>query len=135
MNEVLISNRHLKRIIRYAVRSAPMEVCGILAGSHKRISHIFPVPNMLQSPSQFRMEPGKQLGVLRKLDRLGVDMVGYYHSHPNGPGWPSITDCQANMFPNIISLIVFFKNDAWMANAFLMQKHSYSPLLLSEMFP
>ncbi len=135
MNEVLISKRHLKRIIRYAARSAPLEVCGVLAGSHERISHIFSVPNMLQSASRFSMEPGKQLGVLRKLDRLGIDMVGFYHSHPNGPDRPSVTDCRLNLFPNIISLIVYFESDAWRVNAFLMQKHSYSPLLLIETFP
>ena len=132
MKEILISKRNLRKIRRCAAHSTPLESCGILAGVDDHIARVFPVPNALASATEFQMEPLKQLEVLEKIDALGIEMVGYFHSHPFGPGKPSETDCRMSFFPKNISLIAFYNSGFWKINAFLMSMHSYEPLEIRE---
>jgi len=38
------------------------------------------------------MDPRDQLRVYNEIDDLGLDLVGYYHSHPHSEARPSPTD-------------------------------------------
>jgi proteasome lid subunit RPN8/RPN11 len=84
----------------------PLEVCGLLAGSNGRISHIYPIYNKLQSPVAFEMEPLQQIQTMIMIEENGEEIMGMYHSHPTGPERPSATDIAQAYYPDVIQFIV-----------------------------
>jgi proteasome lid subunit RPN8/RPN11 len=105
---------HLREELVSLARSGdPDEVCGILAGSSGAVSRVFPVRNTADEveadrgvfrdrttgeatpgrrPVHYYMDPRDQLRVYNELDALGLDVVGYYHSHTHTEARPSPTD-------------------------------------------
>jgi proteasome lid subunit RPN8/RPN11 len=100
-------------LIAHARQGEPDEVCGILAGRDGVISHVFPVRNTAESVTaehgvfrdrdtgraangraavHYYMDPRDQLRVYNRIDDLGLDVVGYYHSHTHTEARPSATD-------------------------------------------
>jgi len=110
----LVFPEHLQReLIAHARAEAPDEVCGILAGREDRVERVFPVRNTADDVAEERavfrdratgapahgrkavhyyMDPKDQLRVYNAIDALGLDVVGYYHSHTHTEARPSPTD-------------------------------------------
>lgn len=128
MTKIFISQINHNKIIAHAKKFSPVEVCGILAGLGNKIIGVYPVPNILNSLTRFQMEPMKQLRVLTRIDSLGLDMIGYYHSHPEGPNRPSATDCEENHFPHVFSLIASKESGVWKIYPFLMSMHTFKKI-------
>jgi len=76
----------------------PFEVCGILVGRSgqggRRVAEVVPVPNReTDSPRlRYQIAPQDLLRVQRQARVSGLEIVGYYHSHPDHPARPSETD-------------------------------------------
>jgi proteasome lid subunit RPN8/RPN11 len=49
-----------------------------------------------------------------------LELVGIYHSHPNGPDHPSPTDIAENMYP-VAQIIWFRENGEWRARAYKIE--------------
>ncbi len=102
-----------EELIRYAREGDPDEVCGILGGLGGEVRVVFPVRNTAEEvgadqgvfrdrssgvasagrrPVHYYMDPRDQLRVYNELDELGLDVVGYYHSHTHTEARPSPTD-------------------------------------------
>jgi proteasome lid subunit RPN8/RPN11 len=100
-------------LVEHARRGHPDEVCGILAGSNDRVERVFPIRNTADEVSvdtgvfrdrdtglpsggrlrvHYYMDPKDQLRVYNEIDALGLDLVGYYHSHTFTEARPSPTD-------------------------------------------
>jgi proteasome lid subunit RPN8/RPN11 len=101
-------------LIQYARAGEPDEVCGILGGrATGEVLRVFPVRNTADEveaergvfrdretgvaaagrrPVHYYMDPRDQLRVYNELDELGLDVVGYYHSHTHSEAQPSPTD-------------------------------------------
>jgi proteasome lid subunit RPN8/RPN11 len=92
-------------VATHAHEGAPAEVCGVLGGSrgqssesdgdaqHDRVTDVYRTENVAESPrTRYRIDPERQLAVLEQIDAEGLDVVGFYHSHPAGPAEPSETD-------------------------------------------
>lgn len=83
-----------------AVAGYPDEVCGLLFGSTSRdetqVLRLYPVPNARQTRASDRFEiaPLDYLAAEDEAGRLGVAIVGVWHSHPDHPARPSATDRQ-----------------------------------------
>ena len=80
-----------------AEQSYPQEGCGILLGNTadgcRRIDSIYPCNNAHPEPARrYNLDP-KQVIAAQKLARdQGMDIVGFYHSHPDHPAQYSETD-------------------------------------------
>ena len=92
-------------VATHARKGAPAEVCGVLGGSRgqssesdgdaqpDRVTDVYRTENVAESPrTRYRIDPERQLAVLERIDAEGLDVVGFYHSHPTGPAEPSETD-------------------------------------------
>jgi proteasome lid subunit RPN8/RPN11 len=85
----------------------------MLAGRNRRVERVFRVRNTADEVSaeqgvfrdratgvaaagrravHYYMDPRDQLRVYNEIDELGLDPVGYYHSHPHSEARPSPTD-------------------------------------------
>ena len=68
----------------------------MLAGEHgedSAVERAVPTENVADSPrTTYAIDPEEQLEIMDELDDAGLDVVGFYHSHPQGPDRPSTTD-------------------------------------------
>jgi proteasome lid subunit RPN8/RPN11/TusA-related sulfurtransferase len=78
----------------------PNEGCGILVGEREGeswfIHRSVPVPNRNEERSRDRFEisPKDYLRVEKEANQEGLEVVGFFHSHPDVPPFPSLTDAQ-----------------------------------------
>lgn len=78
----------------------PFEICGILVGRKGqgvcRVEEVVPVANReAESPRvRYQIAPEDVVRVQRQARESGLEIMGYYHSHPDHPARPSETDRQ-----------------------------------------
>lgn len=83
-------------MIAAARAAAPHEACGLLLGHGARIGHALPAANAAADPTRhFEIDPAVLIAAHRAArDGSGPQVIGYFHSHPNGLARPSATDAQ-----------------------------------------
>ena len=65
-----------------------------------------PARNLADSPTRFILDPRDHIDALRRARRRGLDVVGFYHSHPATAAWPSPTDVEEAGYAEALHLIV-----------------------------
>jgi len=72
----------------------PFEVCGVLLGRGTAVTAVVPVANREGASPRVRFEvaPEDLLRIQREARDAGLEIVGYYHSHPDHPARPSARD-------------------------------------------
>lgn len=94
----------LRLQLQAAARAAfPEEACGLLEGTRGEagivITAIHPAANVSPTPHDaFEIDPAAQLTLQRALRGTGREVIGCYHSHPNGRPEPSPRD-RAHTYP------------------------------------
>jgi proteasome lid subunit RPN8/RPN11 len=81
-------------------KSYPNECCGILLGriaddDSRVVEGIIPVENAWEAEEQrrrFQIEPEDMMQAEREAHKRGLDVLGFYHSHPDHPAKPSDFD-------------------------------------------
>ncbi|MFC6992549.1 desampylase [Haladaptatus sp. GCM10025707] len=90
---------------------APEEICGILEGGREgdtaQVQAAHPVENVAEQPrTRYTLDPEAQLDVMEEIEERGASVVGFYHSHPDGPTGPSATDEAQATWPGYSYVIV-----------------------------
>ena len=105
---------HREAIRRHSAGEYPSECCGILLGKAngeaKQVTEVVALKNLRHDPSRaqellpvddpvreternrFLIDPLDQLRVEKEARTRGLEVLGYYHSHPDHPARPSIYD-------------------------------------------
>lgn len=81
----------------HSAAAHPHEACGILLGGfvtgRARITEARAAANVHPAPAtHFEIDPQALIDAHRAARSGGAQVIGYYHSHPNGPADPSATD-------------------------------------------
>jgi proteasome lid subunit RPN8/RPN11 len=118
--KIILTEKVWKAMRRAVNRGAPLEACGLLAGKNDRVERTLGVHNAERSPVRFRMEPRAQWRAFQRIEAAGLELVGIYHSHPNGPDRPSPTDIAQSMYP-VTQVIWFRVNSEWRARGFQIE--------------
>ena len=85
----------------------PLEGCGLLAGDERgRVTAVYPIENSLHSPTAYEMEPKQQIEAMLALEAAGWQLLAIYHSHPQGPETPSLTDIAHAFYPEAAHVVV-----------------------------
>ena len=80
-------------LLHEAQARAPKEACGILLGRFGRIWTAQPATNTHPTPhTHFEIAPQALIDAHRAEREGGLQVLGYYHSHPGGEPYPSETD-------------------------------------------
>lgn len=100
-------------IRRHGEQGYPHEVCGLLLGEFeadgaRRVVEIFPLENERDDSreNRYAVSGASMFRAERHARRVGLDVVGYYHSHPNSPARPSQYDLDHATWPGISYPIV-----------------------------
>ncbi|MBE3119140.1 MAG: M67 family metallopeptidase [Candidatus Atribacteria bacterium] len=118
--KLILTRNHWQAMRRHVSRRAPLEACGLLAGKNNRVESTLGIRNADRSPVRFRMEPRAQWRAFQRIEAAGLDLVGIYHSHPNGPDHPSPTDIAETMYP--VAQIIWVRVDGeWRARGFQIE--------------
>jgi proteasome lid subunit RPN8/RPN11 len=92
--------------VTHARETAPAECCGVLVGRAGDVVDAIRTRNAANRPTRFLIDPRDHFDAIRAARNRGLDVVGYYHSHPRSPARPSETDVAEATYPNHFSLIV-----------------------------
>jgi proteasome lid subunit RPN8/RPN11 len=97
-NTLRISNALVRRIHAHGVETYPNECCGALLGkdgeTFREVVELLPLANRRDdSPrNRFEVTPSDVQMAEKKAREMRIDVIGWYHSHPNAPARPSEFD-------------------------------------------
>lgn len=91
---IVISEGQLQIISHHTRTTYPEEGCGFLLGSNayiRRIEHTIPAQNENRNSAtnRYRISPEEFMHADREARRLNLDLIGFYHSHPDASPQPS----------------------------------------------
>ena len=100
-------------MVAHAQRDAKVECCGLLAGRDGEITRIFPAANAAEKrASSYEIAPKEIFDRMREMRAEGVEMLGIYHSHPNGKNEPSPRDIEQAYYSEAVYFIISPVNGA-----------------------
>lgn len=101
------------RAIRAHGREAyPRECCGALLGRGGVVHEAYGLPNVTTEGARrrFLIDPGDYRAAEARARAAGLELLGFYHSHPDHPAVPSAHDL-AHAWPSFHYAIVSVAHD------------------------
>ncbi len=109
-----LNEEHVEAVRRHGSREYPSECCGVLLGvadgAQKEVREVVSLRNLRQDPrraqellpvadlgreserNRYLVDPKEQIRVEKDARARGLEVLGYYHSHPDHPARPSNYD-------------------------------------------
>ena len=98
-----------EELLARARAAAPREACGVMlgarAGDRTAVRAVFEAQNLARGAERFELDPGDVVRAERVARARGLELVGFWHSHPRGPASPSAEDARA-AWPGHLHVIV-----------------------------
>jgi proteasome lid subunit RPN8/RPN11 len=129
MEKLILPRTAWQSMRRHVSRRVPLEACGLVAGKDGRVELVIGVRNAARSPVRFLMEPRAQWRAFNRIEQLGLELLGIYHSHPNGPPHPSPTDINEARY-TVVQIIWFMESEKWQAAGFWIEAGQVSAVTL-----
>ena len=112
---IVLTNMQMSKILSHAERAYPNECCGLLVGERRAgdvfVREVHRSANMAPTPAnQFEIDPQLRFDLERRVREEALDLVGVYHSHPDGDAAPSQIDIQRAWESSLVWLITAVKN-------------------------
>jgi proteasome lid subunit RPN8/RPN11 len=127
---IQISRLILDQVLDCARKEWRQECCGLLAGREGVITRIFPASNAAGDTARnYAIAPEELFVLMRTMRSEGLDLMGIYHSHPNGKNEPSPRDVERAYYPEAAYFIVSAAtNSAGGVRAFSIREGQVSEL-------
>ena len=101
-NLIQLATQHRREIAAHGERDYPHECCGLLLGNFidggvKAISELYPISNAREEQAKrnrFLIRPEELMRGQRYAETRRLEVVGFYHSHPDHPAVPSEYDLE-----------------------------------------
>lgn len=115
---ITIAKGQLKEINDHGVRDYPYECCGLLLGRFREegkvVTETYPISNAREESAKrnrFLITPEELMRGERYARGKDLEVVGFYHSHPDSPAVPSQYDLE-HAWPTYSYIIVSTTTDA-----------------------
>ena len=96
----------LEEVAAHAHDTLPAECCGVLIGRSDEIVSAVRIGNLSDDPNRYQLDPKGHIDARRAARDRGLEVVGFYHSHPHSEPEPSIADLTEATYPGHLYLIV-----------------------------
>jgi proteasome lid subunit RPN8/RPN11 len=105
--ELLLGETVAGAIRRHGEETYPHECCGALLGRDRRVDAVVALPNTTEEGPRrrFLVRPSDYRLAEARARELGVELLGFYHSHPDHPARPSQYDLD-HAWPTFAYIIV-----------------------------
>lgn len=116
---LILPRSALEAIRRHGERDYPNECCGLLLGAAPggaaravREAQALRNANTASPRNRFDFDPAEHLEAQRAARGRGLEVIGFYHSHPDHPAQPSQYDLDHAAWPGYSYLIVSIRQGA-----------------------
>lgn len=110
-----LTEQHLTEIRRHGERDYPYECCGLLIGrladGGKIVTETYPISNAREEDAKrnrFLIRPDELMRGEKHARAKALDVVGFYHSHPDDRAVPSQYDLE-HAWPTYSYIVVAVK--------------------------
>jgi proteasome lid subunit RPN8/RPN11 len=110
---ITLDDRHINEIRRHGERDYPFECCGLLIGrfqgdGHKSATETYAISNAREEAAKrnrFLIQPEELMRGEKYAREKGLEVIGFYHSHPDDRPVPSKYDL-AHAWPTYSYIVV-----------------------------
>jgi proteasome lid subunit RPN8/RPN11 len=106
---VMVANQARALMIEHATRDYPEECCGVLLGGLDPLAAHEALAAHNAHPAERRVgytiDPHDMVRADARAAELGLEIMGFYHSHPDQPAAPSAED-RRHAWPGYLYVIV-----------------------------
>ena len=118
-----ISRVAMGQIDAHGVEGYPHEICGMMLGRNGEVTEAHRARNTIveRARDRYEIDPRDQIRIQRDADARGLDVVGYYHSHPDHPARASVFDTERAWAGYVYVIVAIEKGRPVDANAFVAE--------------
>ena len=110
MESIVLTQKEKDKLIAHAIEQQPNESCAMLFGEKIddawNVKEVFLTENIDKSQTNFTISPEELLKGYQLAEKMHLELVGVFHSHPNSDATPSDTD-KKFMRNNPVPWIIF----------------------------
>lgn len=118
-----ITRDAMEEVRQHASDGYPNEICGALIAARRSdlVTRTRRIRNKIvdRARDRYELDEREHIQVMRECDAAGMEIVGYYHSHPDHPAWASETDSRRSWAGYVYLIVSCHKGTVVDANAFM----------------
>ena len=118
-----IARQAFEAIQAHGAEGYPDEICGLMLGpqTDHLVTEVRRARNIIvdRSRDRYEIDPLDQIRIQREADAAGLDVIGYYHSHPDHPAQASRFDTERAWAGYVYVIVSIEKGKPVDANAFV----------------
>lgn len=90
----VVASEVINAIRAHAEHHYPHESCGVLAGRGDRIERFYAARNIVaeRKHDRYDLHPADHIAAEKDAERAGLEVIGFFHSHPDHAAVPSEFD-------------------------------------------
>jgi proteasome lid subunit RPN8/RPN11 len=116
-------------IVAHAREAAPNECCGLLLGRDGEIVEAVRARNIAGDPvTRFLIDPIDHFAAIRTARARALDIVGFYHSHPQSAAEPSSRDVAEFDYPDRLYVVVSLRTEPADVRLFRFVSGNFQPV-------
>ena len=116
----------MEAIEAHGAEGFPDEICGVMLGpqSERVVTEVRRARNIIveRSRDRYEIDPRDHIRIQREADSKGLDILGYYHSHPDHPAQASRFDTERAWSGYVYVIVSIAKGKPVDANAFVAEE-------------
>jgi proteasome lid subunit RPN8/RPN11 len=113
----------MEAIEAHGAEGYPDEICGVMLGpqSEREVTEVRRARNIIveRSRDRYEIDPRDHIRIQREADSKRLDIVGYYHSHPDHPAQASRFDTERAWSGYVYVIVSIAEGKPVDANAFV----------------
>ena len=107
MSAVRLPRSIVNQLMQLAQKTPEEEICGLISRDRHGFRKCYPVVNAAADKKHFFvLDPKGQIEAMRVMREHGEELGAIYHSHPDSPPQPSLTDIEQHEYPGVLYLII-----------------------------
>ena len=121
-----IARAALDAIRSHGGEGYPHEICGVMVGPRgaRLVTEVKRARNIVieRARDRYEIDPRDHIRIQREADAANMDIVGYYHSHPDHPAQASRFDTERAWAGYVYLIVAVHQGQPVDANAFVADK-------------